>query len=79
MSSIFRLGAGDAFLPAAARLAFNSDVLHLQAGGRRLLFAGCCQAYFYFEIFAFLCSFPGLRLMLLAGTCRLLSAGFSGF
>jgi hypothetical protein len=35
--------------------------------------------FFDFENFPFSCPFPGLRLIPLAGTCRLLSAGFSGF
>jgi hypothetical protein len=35
--------------------------------------------FFDFENFPFSCPFPGLRMIPLAGTCRLLSAGFSGF
>jgi hypothetical protein len=45
---------------------------------RRRSCAGCRQL-FYFEIFSFLRFSPGLRLTPLAGTCRLLLAGFSGF
>jgi hypothetical protein len=62
---------------AGFRQSFTSmfSLLGLVAGGVR----SPAAASLLLQKFAFFCSFPGLRLISAAGTCRLLSAGFTVF